>query len=107
MNCEQVNHGGGGNPGIKGLSYAHEAQSTDEREEVPMRNALPLKGSLPVEHSLQFKAAEYWLKLGEADEALRALEALPSRFWSHVWAIKTRIAAMGMLRGRDEMTVQA
>jgi hypothetical protein len=62
---------------------------------------------LPIQDSLPIKAAEYWLKLGEADQALRELEALPSRIWTCGWALKTRIAAMGVLRGRDEMTVQA
>ena len=34
--------------------------------------------TLPIKDALQIKAAEYWLKLGEADQALRELEALPS-----------------------------
>ena len=59
---------------------------------------------LPIQDSLQLKAAEYWLKLGEADQALKELEALPSRSWKCGWALKTRIAAMGVLRGRDENT---
>jgi hypothetical protein len=63
--------------------------------------------TLAIQDSLQIKAAEYWLKLGEADQALRELEALPSRFWTHRWALKTRIAAMVTLQGRDEMKVQA
>jgi hypothetical protein len=62
---------------------------------------------LPIQDSLQIKAAEYWLKLGEADQALRELEALPSRSWKCGWAVRTRIAAMGVLRERDEMTAQA
>ena len=62
---------------------------------------------LPINDALQIKTAEYWLKLGEADEALRELEALPSRIWKCGWALKTRIAAMGALRERDEKTVQA
>jgi len=65
-----------------------------------------MKDALPLKASLQIKAAEYWLKMGEADQALRELEALPSRFWNHRWALKTRIAAMGILRERDEMTIQ-
>ncbi len=63
--------------------------------------------TLTIRDSLQIKAAEYWLKLGEADQALKEMEALPSRSWKCGWALKTRIAALGVLRGRDEMTVQA
>src|ERR1017187_6321795 len=47
---------------------------------------------LPINDALQIKAAEYWLKLGEADQALKELEALPTRTWKCGWAIKTRIA---------------
>ena len=62
----------------------------------------------PPNDAIQIKAAEYWLKLGEADQALGELDALPSRFWTCGWAMKTRIAAMGVLRRRrDELTVQA
>jgi hypothetical protein len=63
--------------------------------------------NLTIQDALQIKAAEYWLKLGEADQALRELGGLPSRSWKCSWALKTRIAAMGALRGRDEMAVQA
>jgi len=37
---------------------------------------------LNLQPSLLIKAAEYWLQLGEADQALRELDALPSRFWA-------------------------
>jgi hypothetical protein len=63
--------------------------------------------NLTIQDALQIKAAEYWLKLGEADQALKELEALPTRSWKCGWALKTRIAAMGALRGRDEMAVRA
>ena len=69
--------------------------------------SLTIQEAPPLKNSLQIKAAEYWLKLGEADQALRELEALPSRSWKNGWALKTRIAAFGVLRGRDEMSVQA
>jgi hypothetical protein len=57
----------------------------------------PRNEVLPINDAIQIKAAEYWLKLGEADQALRELEALPSRSWKSGWALKTRIAAMGAL----------
>jgi hypothetical protein len=101
MKCEQVNHCGGGNSGTKGVAYPHEARFPEEPEELPMKEDLSLNASL------QIQAAEYWLKLGEADQALRELEALPSRVWNHGWALKARIAAMGVLRGRDEIMGQA
>ena len=69
----------------------------------PSVNAKPL----PIQDSLQIQAAEYWLKLGEADQALRELEALPSRSWKSGWALKTRIVAMGALRERGELAAQA
>jgi hypothetical protein len=68
---------------------------------LPMQEAPPSKNSLPI------KAAEYWLKLGEADQALRELEALPSGIWKCGWALRTRIAAMGALRERDQSTTHA
>jgi hypothetical protein len=61
---------------------------------------------LPIKDAIQIKAAEYWMKLGEADQALKELEALPPRTWKCGWALKTRIAAIGALRERDEMTVR-
>ena len=41
-----------------------------------VRRAIPLNGAqLPPEDALRVKSAEFWLKLGEVDEALRALES--------------------------------
>jgi hypothetical protein len=61
----------------------------------------------PPNDALQIKAAEYWLKLGEADQALKELENLPSKVWTSGLALKTRIAALGALRERAELNVQA
>jgi hypothetical protein len=60
---------------------------------------------LPINDAIQIKAAEYWLGLGEADQALRELEALPSKIWTSGWALKTRIAAIGMLREQREVAL--
>ena len=61
----------------------------------------PPNETLPINDAIQIKAAEYWLELGEADQALRELEALPSRTWKCGWALKTRIAAIGDVEGEE------
>ncbi len=49
---------------------------------------------LPLRHALPVQAARYWLELGEADQALRELETLPSQAWQHPQAVEVRIAAL-------------
>ena len=51
-------------------------------------------GSLSLSHALRIQSARYWLRLGEADQALRELEALPSRTWLHPLAVEARVAAL-------------
>ena len=79
----------------------------EDRFQPQVHQAQQRPNLLPINDALQIKAAEYWLKLGEADQALKEVETLPSRIWRCSWALKTRIAAIGALRGRGEMTVQA
>ena len=69
---------------------------------IPIHQAKPRPPHelLPINDAIRIKAAEYWLKLGEADFALKELEALPSRIWKCGWSLKTRIAAIGALRER-------
>jgi len=79
--------------------------SNQEEQETAPRHAPPIDlaadpvvyAGLPLEDAVRVKSAELWLKLGEADEALRELERLPSRSWDHVWALKTRILALAVL----------
>ncbi len=52
--------------------------------------------TLPINDAIRIRAAEYWLSLGEADEALRELERLPQT-WNHPLAIKVRVAALDIL----------
>jgi thioredoxin-like negative regulator of GroEL len=79
-----------------------EDQFTLQVHQVPQRRPNEV---LPTNHAIQIKAAEYWLKLGDADQALKELEALPSRIWKCGWALKTRIAAIGVLRQRNTAAV--
>jgi hypothetical protein len=55
--------------------------------QVPQRRSNEV---LPIHDALQIKTAEYWLKLGEADQALRELENLSSNIWKCGWAVTTR-----------------
>jgi hypothetical protein len=66
-----------------------------------------LKPRLSLSHQIRVKSAEYWLRLGEADEAVRELEALPSKSWNHPWAVRVRVAALEVLRERTGVIVQA
>jgi hypothetical protein len=50
--------------------------------------------SLPFGDALRIQSAHYWLELGQPDEALRELEALPSRAWLHPLTVRVRLAAL-------------
>ena len=50
--------------------------------------------SLPLGDALRIQSAHYWLELGQPDEALRELEALPSRAWRHPLTVEVRLAAL-------------
>ncbi len=63
-------------------------------------------GRLPLSHALRVKSAEFWLMLGEADQALRELEALPKSAWNQPLAVKARVAALEVLGGRTSVNVQ-
>ena len=67
---------------------------------------LVLGNRLAISHAFRVKCAEYWLKLGEADEALRELQALPHSTNSHPAAVKAHVAAIGGFRQRNERAVK-
>jgi hypothetical protein len=77
-------------------------QVAEEHQFSPPVHHIEPPHSLPINYAIQIKAAEYWLKLGEADQALRELEYLPQDTWRNRAAIKIRIAAIGMLRAQAE-----
>ncbi len=79
---------------------------TQEDQHILQEAQQQLERILPMKDAIQIKAAEYWLKLGEADQALRELEQLPMRTWNHSKAMKTRIAAIGALRVQNHITIQ-
>jgi hypothetical protein len=61
-----------------------------------------INGRLSLSHLIQVRSAEFWLRLGEADEAARELENLPRRAWNHPLVVKIRVAALEALEGRSQ-----
>ena len=49
---------------------------------------LPLREALPV------RSAEYWLQLGQPDQALKELESLPETVRRHPWPLRVHLAAL-------------
>jgi hypothetical protein len=70
------------------------------------RRPVSINTQLPISHAVRVKNAEYWLRLGEADEAVRELESLPQTAWNHPSAVKARVAALEVLAQRREAIVQ-
>ena len=70
-------------------------------ENLGPRHSTRCGGQLSLARALRVTSAKYWLKLGEADEAPRELEALPGRAWDHHAAVRVRVAALEVL---DERT---
>ncbi len=54
---------------------------------------------LSLSHRIRIKSAEFWLELGEADEALKELDRLPRAAASaHPAALKAVVNGLGKLR---------
>jgi hypothetical protein len=52
------------------------------------------QGQLRLSHALRVKSAEYWLKLGEPEQALLELRALPKSVQSLSCVLKVHLAAV-------------
>ena len=87
------------------LRQASEHATTEPRFQLPQTipETDPATRRFELGDELRVKSAEYWLKLGVADEALRELEALPEDTWKSSRVLKIRIAALGMLSESGEV----
>ena len=94
-------------PFIQSVKILRAAQFPAAQATLPSKDVLRIEGALPIEDAIQVRSAEYWLELGEADQALKELEALPATSWNHGWATKIRDVASAVLRGREEMFTRA
>jgi len=74
-----------------------------------LHQSTSINGQISLSHAIRVKSAEYWMRLGEADQALKELKTLPKSTWNHPWAVevvKARVAAVEALRERTEAIVQ-
>ena len=53
---------------------------------------------LPLRQALRVKSAEYWLKLGDAQQASLELEELPEKLRNHRWVLRIQLAAIYAMR---------
>jgi hypothetical protein len=100
-------------PGAAALEFVAAFQKRRESRSLPIKpnarhkpdphHQTSLNGRLPLFHKVRVKSAEFWLRLGDADEAVRELEALPGRAWNHPSAVKVRVAALEVLGERTGM----
>ena len=74
-------------------------QSADSSSEEPGT-------TLSLDYALRVQSANYWLALGEVDEALLELGGLSDTASEHPSAIRARIAVVRTIRKRNEVTVQ-
>jgi hypothetical protein len=88
-------------PGAAALEFVAAFQNLRESRSHPIKRkahqSTCTNRKLSLSHLIQVKSAEYWLRLGEADEAVRELEHLPGRAWNHSSAVKLRVAALEVL----------
>lgn len=84
---------------------AHLARHAGHNQPDP-HPATPIGGRLPLPYAVLVKSAEYWLRSGEADGAVRELEALPSRSWNHPAVVKLHVAVLEVLDKRSGAVVQ-
>jgi len=98
-------------PGGAALEVVVAFQKLREPINIPIKpNPHPstaFPGHLSLSHAISVKSAELWMELGEADQALRELEALPRDAWNHPAAVEVRVAALEVLDGRTGTIGQA
>ena len=88
-------------PGGAALEVVVAFQKLREPINIPIkpnpRPSTSFPGRLSLSQAIRVKNAELWLVFGEADQAVRELEALPSSTWNHPWAVRVKVAALDVL----------
>ena len=76
-------------PGLAGSESPSEAVETNAAAAHP--------GEMVLKDAVRVRSAVFWLRLGEADLALKELEGLSRMAWNHPAAAETRETAVGLL----------
>ena len=67
------------------------------RSEKSENNAAP-QPQIGLSHAIRIKSAEFWLKLGESEQALLEIRALPERLQKHSSVLKIHLAIVRAAR---------
>ena len=67
------------------------------RSEKSENNATP-QPQIGLSHAIRIKSAEFWLKLGESEQALLEIRALPERLQKHSSVLKIHLAIVRAAR---------
>ena len=71
-------------------------------------STIPIPRSpIPLKHALKLKSAEFWLKLGQPDQALLEIKSLPEKLQNHPSVIKAHLAIVRVARELKEPSDQA
>jgi len=69
--------------------------------EIPATRHSPAPDGLTLEQALRVKSAEFWIKLGQPDQAIREIKSLPESLQEHAAVLKAHLAAVRAARGCD------
>jgi len=65
------------------------------------------KNPIALKHALKVKSAEFWLKLGQPDQALREIKSLPEEVQNHPSVIKAHLAIVRAAWELNDRSTQA
>ena len=65
-------------------------------------NATASESQIRLEDAIRVKAAEFWLKLGQPEQALLEIKSLPERLQKHPSVVKVHLAVMRAARELNE-----
>ena len=71
----------------------------------PNRAAVPQE-EIALDDAIRIKSAEFWLKLGQPDQALLEIKSLPERLRNHPWVLKAHLAVVRASQNSNELSAK-